>query len=526
MNTNNNFTSKKIGLIKKIAYLSLCSISSLMILGACSKNNNSSAVATAHKELETSPVASREIADTRPGHGKDFNTGRFLVNFDPVSFMNSIGDTRPPNGAVYVIIKFNYKNISSKPISALSAPNFFLKDGAGTKYDGDVQAVIAWNLAYNTDEKVLSNINPRITIAGVAVFEIAREAILENGWSVYVDSPSGDEDFMVPFEVVGGDFSVHADWPIYVRGIKELQTVDLLSAAAAEKLMFSKEVKEAINDSKNLFAMQSGSLSLLAALGGRKLNEQDLYDSITLPRASFSQRKVIGIENDGKVGELVYLSVKPIKTGPIYDYIINHKDTEPKAYKKLIDEENARESDFKAVSLKAANYDAKMAADEALAKAAELAKTKDAEAKKAALEQAENSAIERGFSGTAQEQTANNYGYTSSAEWKDSQASGITMTKASYDQWNAEKAASQKRSEEKNAAYQAEEEQKAADRKQLQTDEKHARSQRSDSRALLRDQQGTPKEVSNAPGTPDAAKDLEEAAKAVNKVLKKLPFGR
>ena len=437
----------------------LFGVASLLCMALCSKYSELNAA-----EKTSASIAVIENAEVRPGRGKDFNTGKFLVNFSPVLFRSRIDETKPAEGAVYVVIEFTYKNITKKPISALSAPSFFLKDESGTKYDPDVQANIAWVLKNNSDEKVLSNINPRISIRGSQVFEIAREAILEKGWKVYVDAPSGDDDFDAPFEVYKGDFSVHEYWNLFKEGISVIETDYLLSRAAAEKLMLSEEIKESLLSIFGLDAAKMGRYDVILPAARfevkefHKIMEFDpkfhkilAYD----PNAQSAWYKENPLE---RVGEYRLLSVKPVTTGLIYDYIVAHKDTEPKAYQKLLDDEKAR--------------------------AIELSKAEIAE---------------------------NEYN------------AFVVSEKAAQTRKKAEKEAAEQKERDDHLQRALE-----ADQKQVEAREKHRAEQQEKHRAeqqeKIKKQQSEDKP--DEPAAPDAAKDLDEAAAALTKALKKFPFGR
>jgi hypothetical protein len=437
----------------------LFGVASLLCMALCSKYSELNAA-----EGTSAPIAAIENAEVRPGRGEDFNTGKFLVNFKPVLFRAKIGETEPAEGAVYVVIEFTYKNITKKPISALSAPSFFLKDESGTKYDPDVQANIAWVLENNSDEKVLSNINPRISIRGSQVFEIAREAILEKGWKVYVDAPSGDDDFDAPFEVYSGDFSVHGNWELFKGGISVLETDYLLSRAAAEKLMLSEEIK--------------GSLLSIFSIDAARMGRYDLI----LPAARFEVKEFHKImeynpnsqsrwnREDPLERVVVYqlLSIKPVTTGLIYDYIVAHKDTEPKAYRKLLDDEKARAIELSKAEIDENEYNAFVASETA-------ARTRK-EAEKEAVAQKE----------------------------KDARQAQIN-----------------KEVEAQKAEYQASlQREREAHQKQVEAQEKH----RAEQQEKIKKQQSEDKP--DEPAAPDAAKDLDEAAAALTKALKKFPFGR
>lgn len=443
----------------KNTLLKLFGVASLLCIALCSKYTELNAA-----EGTSVPIAAIENAEVRPGRGEDFNTGKFLVNFKPVGFAGKIGESKPAEGAVYVVIQFTYKNITKKPISALSAPGFFLKDESGTKYDPDVQANIAWSLNNNSDEKVLSNINPRVSIKGCEVFEVAREAILEKGWKVYVDAPFGDDDFDAPFEVYGGDFSVHGNWELFKGGISVLETEYLLSRAAAEKLMLSEEIKKSLLSSFGLSAAQLGRYDMIlpaAQFTVKKFHKIMEYN----PNSQSSWNNEDPLE---RVGVYSRLSVKPVTTGLIYDYIVAHKDTEPKAYQKLLDDEKTRAIELPKAEIAENEYNA-FVASETAARTRKKAEKEAAEQKKSDARQAQNN-------------------------------KEVEAQKAEY-----------------QASLQRERE---AHQKEVEAQEKD----RAEQQEKMKKHQSEAKP--DEPAAPDPAKDLDEAAAALTKALKKFPFGR
>jgi hypothetical protein len=98
-------------------------------------------------------------------------------------FMNQ----RVSEGGVYVIVKYKYKNLGTEPFPAGSHFHFLLVDGKGTEYKPDVGATVYESSSDNNNEKVLSDLNPGLTVMDTVVFEVAKDQYDPATWSVLVD---------------------------------------------------------------------------------------------------------------------------------------------------------------------------------------------------------------------------------------------------------------------------------------------------------------------------------------------------
>ena len=100
----------------------------------------------------------------------------------------------PSNGGTYVVVNWQYKNTSDKPIGMFSLPALKLTDKNKTQYDSDIHATSTYSVEKKTDAKVLSDLNPGITVNDAKVFEIAKERYQAGGWNVIIKA---DKDYLV-----------------------------------------------------------------------------------------------------------------------------------------------------------------------------------------------------------------------------------------------------------------------------------------------------------------------------------------
>lgn len=93
----------------------------------------------------------------------------------------------PADGGTLVAIQYRMKNISDKPIGMFSYPSINLIDGEGTKYSSDIEGTSAYAVETKVDNsKVLSDLNPDISVTGVEVYEVSKERFAEGEWFIQI----------------------------------------------------------------------------------------------------------------------------------------------------------------------------------------------------------------------------------------------------------------------------------------------------------------------------------------------------
>ena len=108
---------------------------------------------------------------------------------------NEMFNSEPSEGATYVAVTWQYKNTSSQPIDMFSKPSLKLKDANNVNYSADVGASGSYATEVNIDEKVVSDLNPGITVKTADVFEVSKESIQKPGWTLVIDA---DKEIEVP----------------------------------------------------------------------------------------------------------------------------------------------------------------------------------------------------------------------------------------------------------------------------------------------------------------------------------------
>ncbi len=130
--------------------------------------------------------------------GDVITTENFEICIKSVETRTKVGNqylsATPSEGGIYVVVNWEYKNITDKPISSFSCPGIKISDANGVKYDYDISATSYYATEVNLDTKILSDLNPSIKVSDADVFEISEEAYSAGGFVVSVDA---DKDFNV-----------------------------------------------------------------------------------------------------------------------------------------------------------------------------------------------------------------------------------------------------------------------------------------------------------------------------------------
>lgn len=99
-------------------------------------------------------------------------------------------------GGIYVVLQYKYRNISETPLSFTAKPKIQLKSSTGVSYNPDTHASLVYGLEKNLDEKIISDLNPGISVSGAAVFEVSRVSFDRSTWKVYIRT---DQETMLDF---------------------------------------------------------------------------------------------------------------------------------------------------------------------------------------------------------------------------------------------------------------------------------------------------------------------------------------
>lgn len=103
-------------------------------------------------------------------------------------------EKKPSEGGTFVAVQYQYKNISDKPIGSFSTPIVKLVDKNGTQYSADAGASSNFATELKLDRKILSDLNPGITVYDASIFEVSKEQYTNSGWNILVKA---DKDINV-----------------------------------------------------------------------------------------------------------------------------------------------------------------------------------------------------------------------------------------------------------------------------------------------------------------------------------------
>lgn len=91
------------------------------------------------------------------------------------------------DGATLVAIQYTMKNISDEPVGMFSYPSIKLVDEDGTEYSTDVDTSSSYATETKIDNsKVLSDLNPDISVTGVDAYEVSKSKFEEGNWYIKV----------------------------------------------------------------------------------------------------------------------------------------------------------------------------------------------------------------------------------------------------------------------------------------------------------------------------------------------------
>ena len=139
-----------------------------------------------------------DTANKQEAKNKAYNVGDVVktdnveVTITKFEEKDVIGDPKflgkkASEGATLVGVQYKMKNVSDKPVGAFDYPPINLVDEKGTKYDADVDASAAYATETGIDNsKILSDLNPGITVTGTDVYEISKDQFAKGNWFIQV----------------------------------------------------------------------------------------------------------------------------------------------------------------------------------------------------------------------------------------------------------------------------------------------------------------------------------------------------
>ena len=133
-----------------------------------------------------------QVQETVYNIGDAISNEEYEITIKNVSTATKVGsqylNSQPAEGGIYVCVDFRYKNVSTEPISSWDFPTVELVDSNGVEYSSDVSASSYYATEKDPNRKVLSDLNPGITLTDNKVFEIAEESYNQGEWYLVVDN--------------------------------------------------------------------------------------------------------------------------------------------------------------------------------------------------------------------------------------------------------------------------------------------------------------------------------------------------
>lgn len=118
--------------------------------------------------------------------GEVINTGTFEITTISADQKTVVGgqyvNEKASEGATLIAVNWKYKNVSDKPVN--NEPSVKLVDSNGTEYNWDLGKSSTYAVEQKIDSKVVSDLNPGITVNDAKVFEVSKESYAKSGWKL------------------------------------------------------------------------------------------------------------------------------------------------------------------------------------------------------------------------------------------------------------------------------------------------------------------------------------------------------
>ena len=191
----------------------------LILIWLPDKKNQLGENTVAITESETTTSDQKNSSDSASSLfqiGDSVNTNQFEFRITDAYVLDNLGEEkRVPEGAVYVVIEYEYKNISQNPISSLDLPVVWLVDGNGASYSQDADA--KWYFDVYRDSKVISDLNPGIKTKDAGIFEVSVDVLNMGGMQARVQA---DQDFLIGLPLSYDGMADQTDDEEYLGNVK------------------------------------------------------------------------------------------------------------------------------------------------------------------------------------------------------------------------------------------------------------------------------------------------------------------
>lgn len=138
---------------------------------------------------------------------EEFKLGDLAVTVSSVEFTRFVGsgpfrqESSPTS--VYLVVKYSYRNQGSQPLGIFETPRVSLIDERGVKYSPDIGAGAAHATEGSSNAKILSNVNPGVTVTESDVFEIESASAQNSSFHVVVEAGRHSAMVIVPSNAGG-----------------------------------------------------------------------------------------------------------------------------------------------------------------------------------------------------------------------------------------------------------------------------------------------------------------------------------
>jgi TM2 domain-containing membrane protein YozV len=153
-------------------------------LSGGSENKGNTNVSTPSNQTVAAPAVSAYfIGDTL----KSNRINLIVTGVERKTQIGEDGSKKPSEGAIFVAVRYKYKNVSTEAIGMFSHPSINLVDPSGNKYDADADASTEFSDQIQDNEKIISDLNPGITVRASYVFEVSQELFNTSSWHLTVE---------------------------------------------------------------------------------------------------------------------------------------------------------------------------------------------------------------------------------------------------------------------------------------------------------------------------------------------------
>ena len=170
-----------------IALVVIIVISAIAGSGGSDSNSGTSSSNQEQKQAELAkiyaikePVASKNMELTVTSVSEKTSVGGQYLN------------EKASEGGTLVVVDWQYKNTSNEPIGTFSQPSIKLVDSNGVEYSSDGGKSASYATEIKLDRKILSDLNPGITVKDASVFEVSKESCAQGSWNVIIKADGKD----------------------------------------------------------------------------------------------------------------------------------------------------------------------------------------------------------------------------------------------------------------------------------------------------------------------------------------------